>query len=110
MAALDTRFKPGHARMAEIAVFKPPRHLVIMTHAAELALGEICHGDIVGAGAHFECELVMAHLATEANAVKPMGKNHWAHTSLVGMVVEHDVAVFRRRPRGRGQREDDGRA
>lgn len=103
MAADDARGQAAQAGMAEVAIFDAPRDIVIVADAAEFPFDDVLHRDQIGACAHLETEFEMAYLATEADAVEPVGEDHRAHAVLLGLMVEHHVRIFGMRRRRRQQ-------
>jgi len=92
----DPAAQTRQSRMAEIAVLDSPRHPVVVAHAAEPAFGQVFHAHVVGSRAHFEAELMMAHLTTEPDSVKPVRENDGPDVGGLRIAVQRDVAIFSR--------------
>ena len=82
------------ARVAPIAKLGTPGNLIIVAHAAEFSVDDISHGNVVAARPHFETIFIMAHIASKAQAVKPVGKYHRCYPFLFCPFVEHHVAIL----------------
>ena len=65
--------------MAQVAIRRPPCDLVVMAHAAKLAIDDVGHQHIVAPSAHLEAKFGMADFAAKADSMKPMRKNHRPH-------------------------------
>src|SRR5574341_2397449 len=79
---------------AAVAVQGSPRNSAVVALAAILALDDFDHGDLIGPGFH-DKDVVVANLALEPDAVKPVREDHRRHFGLLGLAVHHDVAVLR---------------
>lgn len=79
--------------MTPVAVNRRPSDAAVVAFAAEVAFDDLDHVDIVGALSHFKNGR-MANFAFEPDSVKPVGKNDRRHSSLFGVVIKRDVAVF----------------
>lgn len=79
-----------------MAMFQTPSGLFVVTHAAELAIQDGGHGDVVSPHLHFETEFVMTHLAAEADAVKPVRIDDRPDPFGLGVLIEDDIGVLRR--------------
>lgn len=80
--------------MTNRAVLGAPRDFVVVTPSAEASLDNVHHQDIVGSGTNFKSDFRMANSAAEANSMKPVRKNDWAHASFFGALVKDNVTVF----------------
>ena len=77
-----------------MAVFWPPRDLVIMACPAKLAIYDVCHQYIVCTRAHRETNFRVANIAFEADAVKPVWKDYRPHALFFCPFVEYYISVF----------------
>ena len=91
--------------MAQITLLRPPSVSVVMASAAKLSFPDVCHEYIVGTGAHFETDFTVAYIAFEADAVKPVRKDHRAHSSFFRSLVEYYITIFCKYCRWNEQRE-----
>ena len=94
MTTLNPRWQSGPAGVAEVAVLQAPGDLVVVAHAAELALVDIAHRYVVGAGPHLEPKLEMTDLATKADTVEPMWIDYRTHAGGLGIPVQDHVGIF----------------
>lgn len=65
-----------------------------MASATELAVKDFQHRDVVATGFELKAKIAMTDLATETNAVKPVGEYGRAHACRVRVIVDYDIAVF----------------
>jgi hypothetical protein len=96
VAAKNAGWQARFARVAQVAVLNRPCSFTVMTHAAEAALDNLVHSNFIGAGTHLESKLEVAHLATEANAMKPVWENHGPHSFLFCETIQHHVTILSR--------------
>lgn len=87
MSTDNATFQTGLSGMTKITVLGGPGYFTVVTHAAKLARAYIIHGDIIGAGAHFETEFMMTNLASKPDAVKPVRKDYRPHPTSFGPLV-----------------------
>ncbi len=95
MSADNTTFKPGLARVAEVAVLGRPCDLTVVAHAAELAGADIVHSDDIGARPHLESKLVVADFASKSDAMKPMWEYYGSNTARFGPAIENYIGILR---------------
>jgi hypothetical protein len=105
ISAVYSALQSGESGVAQIAVFRPPRDLVVMARAAKLSIYDICHEHIVGAGAHLEADLGVANRAVVADAMEPVRENHRTHACFFRPFVEYHIAILGMGGRWRKQRE-----
>ncbi len=84
--------------MTPIARFKAcgPRDFAVMANAAELALSDSIHRDLVSARFHFENRW-MAGVAFESDPVKPMWKRGHGYAAVAAFPLETYVSVHSER-------------
>jgi hypothetical protein len=95
MSANDSGWQPGFPGMTDVASVEAPGDFVVVAGAAEFAIDDVVHRDVVQSGPHLETEFVMANATLKADAVEPVRKDHRAHTFLLGTPVDNDVSIFR---------------
>ncbi len=81
--------------MTPIARFKAcgPSDFSVVTNAAELALSDRIHGDLIGACLHLEwCR--MAGVTFKSDPMKPMRKRSHRYSSVATFAFEKNVAVY----------------
>ncbi|MCM2307105.1 MAG: hypothetical protein NDI91_06515 [Sulfuritalea sp.] len=94
MTANNSGRQAALAGVTEIALVRRPGNLAVVTCAAKTSLDNIRHLEIIAADAHLEPKLGVTHLASEADAMKPVRKNHRTHTFLFGPTIQHDISIF----------------
>jgi hypothetical protein len=58
--------------MTHIATLYRPGNFSVVAHAAELAVNNGLHCDVVSSNTHFESNLGMTHFAAKAYSMEPM--------------------------------------
>ncbi|MDP3514016.1 MAG: hypothetical protein Q8S20_14850 [Sulfuritalea sp.] len=94
MTANNSGRQAALAGVTEVALVGRPGNLAVVTCAAKTSLDNIRHLEIIAANAHLESKLGVAHLASEADAVKPVRENYRPHTFLFGPTIQHDISIF----------------
>ena len=65
-----------------------------MASTAVFSILDICHVYIVSTSAHPETDFSVAYIAFEADAMKPVRKDHRTHAGYFSSLVEYYVPVF----------------
>ena len=82
------------SRMTDITVFDRPGNLAIMAGTTILPIDNFQHIDLITAGFHFETQIGVTDLASEADAVKPVRENDRAHCSSIRIIIYQYIAIF----------------
>lgn len=81
--------------MAEIAVLDRPCDVAVVASPTIFTIDNFQHVDLVAPGFELEAQVAVAHLATEADAVKPVREDHRTHACFVGELVDYDISILR---------------
>src|SRR3972149_6342340 len=85
------------AGVAKNAVLHAPGDLAVVAGAAEFAVEDLQHVDVVAPGLELEAEIAVADLAAETDAVEPVRKHDRPHAGGVRGIGDDDVGLFRER-------------
>lgn len=108
MSADYSRGQATLAGMAQVASIRRPGDVAVVTGPAKTPFDDIRHLEVVAADAHFESEFGVAHLAAEADAMKPVGEYHRSHALLFRPAIENHIGILcgnRRRCSEQGQQQ-----
>ena len=92
---------PRLARMTKIAIFDRPGHFPVMAGAAVFAVDYLEHIDFISARFKLESEVRVTDFASEADSMKPVWKNHRAHSRGFRVIIDQYIAVLRIRHKRR---------
>ena len=102
----DTRGQTTLSRVADITTIRRPGNITVVAGAAERAVRNVRHIEVIAADTHLETELMVTDLATEPDTMEPVRKYHRAQAFLFGTPVEDNIRILGSRRHGRQNREN----